>query len=99
MDLNELTYDTFAGRVGETFRDTGAGTSLELLEVSDLTEVARNVPDGARAPFSLVFRAPAEPLVEQSIRTLVHDDLGELAIFLVPIAREPDGLRYQAVFS
>jgi hypothetical protein len=99
MDLSELTHDTFAARVGDAFRDTEASITLELLQVDDLTKMAVNVPVGARAPFSLIFRAPAEPLVPQGIRTLAHDDLGELAIFLVPIAREPDGLRYQAVFS
>ena len=99
MELSELTLETFGSRVGETFRDTEAGTTLELLSADDLSEVAVNVPQGARAPFSLIFRGPGEPLVPQSIRTLAHDDLGELAIFLVPIAREADGLRYQAVFS
>ena len=99
MDLSALTIDTFAAHVGQSFRDTEAGTTLELLQVDDLTEVAQNVPPGQRAPFSLLFRGPAEPVVDQSIRTLAHDELGELAIFLVPIAREADGLRYQAVFT
>jgi hypothetical protein len=99
MELSELTHDTFAPRVGDSFRDPEGDLTLELLTVDDLSEMARNVPAGQRAPFSLVFRAPAEPLVPQGIRTLVHDDLGELTIFLVPIAQEPDGLRYQAVFT
>ena len=99
MDLSELTIDTFAPRAGESFRDTEAGTTLELLQVEDLTEVARNVAPGQRTPFSLVFRGPREPVVDQSIRTLAHDELGELALFLVPIAQEADGMRYQAVFS
>lgn len=99
MDLSDLTYETFRGRTGQSFRDTEAGIDLELLEVDDLTAVARNVPEGARTPFSLIFRGPAEPLVEQGIRPLEHDELGTLEIFVVPIAQESDGLRYQAVFS
>lgn len=97
MDLAALTYDMFAGRVGETFRD--ADLVLELVEVEDLTAVARNVPADARTPFSLLFRGPDEPVVAQGIRSLVHDEIGELAIFIVPVAKEADGMRYQAVFS
>jgi hypothetical protein len=98
-NLRELTYESLTGRVGETFRDTEAGFELELIEVEDLTETAGGVPEGTRTPFSLIFRAPGEPLLAQSIRPLVHDELGDLPIFLVPIAREADGMRYQAVFS
>ena len=97
--LSDLTYETFAGRIGETFRDTDADIALELLEVEDLTPIARHVPPDARKPFSLIFRGPAEPAVAQSIRPLAHDALGELAMFIVPVAREADGMRYQAVFS
>ena len=99
MDLSQLTYETFRDRKGQSFRDTGAGIDLELLEVDDLTAVARNVPSDARTPFSLIFRGPAEPAVSQGIRPLEHDELGTLEIFVVPIALEPDGMRYQAVFS
>lgn len=99
MDLSQLTYETFRDRIGESFRDTEAGIAFELLQVEDLTEVARNVPPDARAPFSLMFRAPAESALPQGIRPLAHDELGDLELFLVPVANEPDGLRYQAVFS
>ena len=98
MDLTELTYDTFAGRIGEKFRDTESGAELSLAQVDDLTATARSVPEGQRAPFSLVFTGPA-PVLPQSIRALAHDDLGELGIFLVPIAGDAQGVRYQAVFS
>jgi len=99
MEIKDLTYETFRDRTGESFRDTEAGIALDLLEVDDLTAVARNVPADARTPFSLVFRGPAEPVVSQGIRPLEHDELGTLEIFIVPIALEQDGLRYQAVFS
>lgn len=99
MNLEDLRYETFRDRTGESFRDTEAGIILELLQVDDLTAVARNVPPDARAPFSLVFRGPAEPALSQGIRRLEHDELGTTEIFIVPIALEADGLRYQAVFS
>jgi hypothetical protein len=94
-----LTYDALKDRVGESFTDTEAGVDLELVEVTDTTALARNVPDAQRAPFSLLFRGPREPALAQSIRPLSHGDLGDLAMFLVPVALEEDGMRYQAVFS
>jgi hypothetical protein len=99
MDAGDLTYDTFEGRTGQRFRDAETGAELELTTVEDTTAVLKNVPDGHRAPFSLLFRGPGDTLLPQSIRTLAHDELGDLDIFLVPVAQEADGYRYQAVFS
>ncbi len=99
MDLADLTYDTFAGRTGQTFRDTETGTELELTTVEDATATLRNVPEGQRAPFSLLFRGPGETLLPQSVRVLEHAELGTLEIFLVPIAQDAGGYRYEAVFS
>jgi hypothetical protein len=97
--LQALTIDTFRDRAGEAFRDTAAGFELVLAEVEELGPDARHSAPDARTPFSLVFRGPLRPMLEQGIRPLAHDALGELPLFLVPIAAEPDGMRYQAVFS
>lgn len=94
-----MTIDTFRDRAGESFHDTDAGLTLELRVVEDLTEQAENVAADARTPFSLMFHGPAEPLLPQGIRPLAHDELGALDIFLVPVGREGDGVRYQAVFT
>lgn len=99
MDLSDLTIETFRDRVGDTFRDTDAGIAYELRKVEDLTETARHVAEGGRTPFSVTFRGPAEPVVPQGIRPLAHDDLGELEVFLVPVARDADGVSYEAVFT
>ncbi|HEU0130069.1 MAG TPA: hypothetical protein VFQ85_03655 [Mycobacteriales bacterium] len=99
MDLTELTYETFRDRVGQAFTDAESGAELTLAEVTDLTETARHVPEDARAPFSLVFTTPQGPVAPQGIRTLGHDELGDLPLFLVPIAQDAEGVRYQAIFS
>ena len=94
-----MTYETFAGRAGETFRDSEAGFDLVLETVEDTSALARTVAEGGRKPFALLFRGPAEPVVPQSIRPLVHDELGDLPIFLVPVERAAEGVRYHAVFN
>ena len=52
-----------------------------------------------RAPFSLLFRNSSAFLFPQQTYRLRHTRLGEIGIFLVPVARERDGFLYQAVFN
>jgi hypothetical protein len=102
MDEN-LTAETFTPRVGETFRITFPDGVLELtlVEVTPAAEEpARAALDaGLRAPFSIVFRGPSEPILPQQMYPLEHEELGELEIFIVPIGRDEQGVQYEAVFG
>lgn len=91
-----LTVESFEGRAGEGFRLTADDAEL------DLTLVECQRLGGAvleREPFSIVFLGPQAPVLPQRIYPLEHDELGELEIFLVPIAQDADGTRYEAVFT
>ena len=93
--MGDPSIEDFAGRVGETFSiDSGeAGLALTL-------ETAQPLPDGVRAAgsFRLVFRGPAEPALPQAIYPFAYD--GEVFdIFIVPIARDADGMLYEAIFN
>ena len=94
--IEDLTVESFEGRVGEAFRLTeDEGTfDVTLVECEALGGTALN-----RVPFSLVFLGPREPVLPQRTYPLAHDELGELEIFLVPIAQDADGTRYEAVFT
>lgn len=70
--------------------------AAELVEVTDLAATA---PDGVRAPFSVVFSGPSEPVLPQGIHTVEHEQLGTLELFLVPIGPGEEGMRYEAVFG
>ncbi len=52
-----------------------------------------------RAPFSLLFRNALPILFMQKIYRFQHPTIGELGIFLVPVARDRDGFLYQAIFN
>lgn len=54
---------------------------------------------GARDAFSLLFTGPVEPPLEQRLYTLHHAVLGELLLFLVPIAQDATARTYEAVFT
>ena len=49
--------------------------------------------------FSVVFSGPADVLLPQQTYRMTHPEMGELEIFLVPIAREGDGFSYEAVYN
>lgn len=93
-----LTLEHFAPLQGQRFElhaEDLAATELALVEAQALTAH----PGALRAPFSLVFEGPAEPLLPQATYGLAHPALGPLDIFLVPVARGPAGIRYEAVFN
>jgi hypothetical protein len=93
-----LTLAQFAPLQGQHFElraEGRAAAALALVEAQALTAH----PGALRAPFSLVFEGPAEPLLPQATYGLAHPVLGALDIFLVPVARGPAGIRYEAVFN
>jgi hypothetical protein len=91
--LDALTVDDFRPLQGDRFKIAPDGAEPFEVELVDVTEIPRE--PGGRAPFSLVFQGGPNPPVEQRIYRVEHDELGELDIFLVPIAVD----RYEAVFT
>ena len=98
-----LTFDLFAGRVGEPFEvgaDGVPAVTMELADAVEGTEPGGPGPDGGqRRQFSLVFRGPAGPVLPQATYRLDHAELGELELFLVPIGPDAGGMRYEAAFA
>ena len=93
-----MTLEHFAGCVNETFTAALNDMDVEfvLVEARPLETPARNP---MRAPFSLLFRNTAPILFPQQMYPLRHPRMGEIGIFLVPIAQERAGFLYQAVFN
>lgn len=98
--LESFTIDTFALHEGETFTMQAGDSELEL-RLDEVTPLREPGGDGSRRrrPFSLVFVGPASPAYEQRIYGLRHPHIGEFELFLVPIGPNPEGMRYQAIFT
>jgi uncharacterized protein DUF6916 len=97
--LENFTIDTFVDRIGERFLlllDSGETLELELAEA---TEVGAAPEAGQRAPFSVVFLGPTDPVLPQRIYGFEHDELGAFEIFVVPIGRDASGTSYEATFA
>ena len=73
----------------------GDGTPIaaRLVEVK-----ARSAPPGYEQ-FSALFVGPAEPIWPQGTYRFVHDRLGELELFMVPVGRATAGIEYEVCIS
>lgn len=100
--LASLTYSTFKELRNARFSlqtDADRPEELILIETEKLTQHAAGNIAHRREPFSLVFRGSKGVALPQRIHTLQHETLGLMEIFLVPIAPDAAGPRYEAVFN
>ena len=96
----KLTEDVFTRQLHSKFRvhaDTPRPVELELVEVKSWRSGGGE--QGGMERFSLFFTGPADILLPQRSYSLEHHELGLLDIFLVPVARTEESLRYEAVFN
>jgi hypothetical protein len=98
LDLATVTHEDFEACLNQRFAiKDGEHDHLEL----ELVEVEPRAAAGgqARAPFSLLFRGPVEPVLSQAIRAVSNDALGAMELFLVPVSGDTQGTLYEAVFN
>lgn len=91
-----FTIDMFSGHVGTKFLmhyGDSQTAELELISVTDIGSSPR------QSQFSLVFVGPDEAPIVQAIYRIEHDELGALDLFFVPIGRDKNGVRYEAIFN
>lgn len=94
----QLTEEEFSKHVNTKFRVTGnPSIELELDEVKGYRAGPND--QGGMERFSAFFRGPSEPQLLQMVHALAHDRMGAFELFLVPIAKDEKGFRYEAVFN
>jgi hypothetical protein len=95
-----LIYEDFADKVGEVFAVSEDG--LPAIPLT-LQKAQLLNPDwglkGARPPFELAFLAKNPGVLPQRLYSLNHERLGLVTIFLVPSAKNADGVSYHATFN
>jgi hypothetical protein len=97
--LQLLTFETFAPHLNTTFALKLGESSIDLTLTSADKKQIRAYSGMMREPFALYFRSASQVVLPQRIYPLVHDAMGRLDLFIVPIAREPEGIVYEAVFG
>ncbi|WP_286265879.1 DUF6916 family protein [Thalassotalea atypica] len=98
VDLSDIQMTDFSNIVNQPFRCLAPiEGEIELTEV-----VALNKQDDSRAkkaPFILVFHAPLEFPIQQDTYHLSHQELGTMAIFLVPVGKSEESVIFEATFT
>jgi hypothetical protein len=102
IDLGSFTVDDAKALVDKVFIVTADGNdyALKLFEASPIELHARRrsqVPK--RAPFSIFFLGPREPVLPQAMYSLRSDDAIFESLFIVPLGRDEEGAEYEAVFA
>ena len=92
--MRALTWDEFADAAGSSYTIQAGDVPIEFT----LDRVQQLPPSGrASGSFRLEFLGPLEPALPQAIYPFHGlDEMFEM--FIVPIAREPAGMRYEAIF-
>jgi len=99
VDIADTTLTFFQELLNHAFTVEVNHESLELELIS--ADPLSSGPEGLdlERSFTLEFRGPAEPVLNQGTFNLSHPDLGDAPVFLVPVAAAEDGMRYLAVFN
>ena len=97
--LENFTVETFADRLGETFRVESDSGPVDLRLASAERGIQRGAKPQGRKQFSIVFVGPLEPVLPQRIYRFEHDELGSFELFIVPIGPDGSGMQYEAVFG
>lgn len=95
-----LTENEFSKHVNTNFRvnlDAERSVELELTEVKGYK--SRHEEQSGMERFSVYFQGPAEPHLPQMLYPFQHAEMGEFEMFLVPLAKNDRGFRYEAVFN
>jgi hypothetical protein len=100
MSTRQLVFEDFAGRVEQVFILSEQGVPAIPLTLAEAwsINIEKARPD-IRPPFSLTFLAKDPRVLPQRIDRMEHDELGVLEIFLVPLAKDAQGVTYQATFN
>lgn len=92
----QIKKEAFSENLNTKFRVPFGDDKAAELELIEVTEI---ISSPGQEQFSVIFRGPLEYFFPQGIYHIEHEKMGELDIFIVPIAKDQDSFRYEAVFN
>jgi len=94
--LENFHKSTFDPYLNDTFTVNSPMVGKQEVVLVELTE--KNFP--GQECFSLIFRGPKEPAMQQMIYPFSHPQMGDFELFMVPVQYgKQDGIYYQSVFN
>lgn len=94
--LENLSRHAFAEQLNTKF---GIYFTPEQATESELVEVTEIKKYNRQEAFSIVFLAPIEQPYEQGIYKVAHPIVAEIEIFIVPVKKTVEGIKYEAVVN
>ncbi|NOQ63166.1 MAG: hypothetical protein GQ582_01480 [Methyloprofundus sp.] len=94
--INELNHAMFEKYLEHTFQVLNESFQLELV-LTEAVLLAQQVEQ--QQGFSLLFKADNSISMEQGLYSLQHKEMGEFALFLVPISQDQHSVYYEAIFN
>lgn len=98
IPLEHLDHPTFAALQGQIFHLAASDGSIPLTLTAVIRGGTRH-PDATRDPFSLIFTGAPDLRIPQGIRSLTHETLDTLEIFLTQVGATARGSEFEAIFS
>jgi hypothetical protein len=93
------SYEAFAGRLNEAFQVSLGTSSVEMTLIQATKAPPRDIEGLRKEPFALLFKCASLVVLPQKIYPFANSAFGKLDIFIVPVARDRDGIVYQAIFN
>ena len=91
-----LTRDDFAKQLNTAFQVYFTPEKVSEAELIEVTEAQQRIRQDS---FSLLFLLPPEVPIEQGNYTIEHPALATFDLFLVPISKSNEGVKFEAVFN
>lgn len=94
------TEAEFKQHLNTPFRvQVDAPKPIDLMLVDVVSRPSDATEEQGMERFSVFFTGSREFLLPQDTYRLVHPQMGEFEVFLVAIAQDRDGFRYEAVYN
>ncbi len=91
--LHKPDFDPY---LNQTFTVHSEELGDQEVEMVELTE--KKYP--GQESFSMLFKGPKEPVMQQMTYKISHEKMGQLNLFLVPINyHKQDGMYYQSIIN
>jgi hypothetical protein len=97
LPLDKVTCDQFAACLNQDFEIVFTDGTLPV-KLSEARPLGTR-PESIREPFALTFVLSRPLRLPQNIYKMRHPQLGEMEIFLVPIAADQTSSTFEAVFN
>ena len=94
------TEADYAKHVNTNFRvELESPRPIEVKLIAVTPRASEPNEEAGMERFSVVFAGPTDVFLPQNMYRMTHPEMGEFEIFLVPLGREGEVFRYEAVYN